>query len=72
MITFHRVANGIFEVLLDGVRTDHTIINGSLGLGGRGQNMYGIKKVSTGETRWIGSLERCKKAVTLFYTKEAR
>jgi len=68
-VTFEKVTTGEFNVLLDGVATGHTIINGSKGVSGHGQNVYGIIKAD-GTTRWIGTLQAAKKLLTFSLTKK--
>jgi hypothetical protein len=70
-VTFNKVTTGIFEVLVDGEKTSWHIINGSAGLSGRGQNMYGITK-GDGSPKWIGSLQACKKILTYSLNKEVK
>jgi hypothetical protein len=70
MMTTERTGNGTFNVLWDGERTRYTIVNGSLGVSGRGRNTYGIVWGSTkSERRWLGSLASCKKAVSHWLSK---
>ena len=68
-VTFQKRTTGEFEVLFNGHPTEYSIINGSKGASGFGQNMYGIAKQSN-PTRWIGSLQACKKS--LIFTLEKR
>lgn len=57
-ITTVRTGTGHFDVYLDGQKTAYQIVNGSLGLSGRGRNHYGI--VHGTKARWIGPLNTCK------------
>jgi hypothetical protein len=59
VITFEKVVTGNFDVLINGKPSGRTIINGSLGLSGNTQNVYGI--TGTKGVRWIGTLQACKK-----------
>jgi hypothetical protein len=68
MVSFKKVTTGEFDVLLNGVKTGHTIVNGSKGVSGFGQNVYGIVKPG-GTTKWIGTLQACKKIMTHSLTK---
>lgn len=70
-VTFKKIATGEFDVLLDGIHSKYTIVNGSRGLSGHGANVYGI--VAPGvPTKWLGTLASCKKMVTFWLTKEAK
>jgi hypothetical protein len=72
VVTFKKVTTGNFDVLVNGVPCEHTIINGSLGVSGRNtENMYGITGTAKG-TRWIGTLQACKKLMIHKFTKEAK
>jgi hypothetical protein len=68
-VTFERVMAGQFAVLLNGARTEYQIVNGSLGVSGYGQNVYGIVKDGA-SPRWIGTLQACKKIMTFTLTKQ--
>lgn len=70
MVTFKKVATGIFEVFNDDARTNYQIINGCLGSSGFGNNLYGITNLETGKTNWIGSLQKCKKILTHTFEKK--
>ena len=60
-VTFKRVANGQFESYLNGEKTKYQIHNGSLGVSGRGDNVYGV---TWGENiKWLGPLRTCKQLV---------
>ena len=64
-VTFAKVQTGIFDVLLNGEKTEYQIINGSLGMTGRDTvNMYGITNSTNQSVRWFGPLVTCKKAIT--------
>lgn len=67
-VTFKRICNGNLEALLNGEKTGYGIVNGSLGMSGRGFNHYGITRPD-GTTRWIGTLQACKKAITFTLTR---
>lgn len=68
-ITFKRVGNGQFESYLNGVKTQYGIVNGSLGLSGRGHNMYGV---TWGDNiKWLGPLRTCKMMVVAKIEKDA-
>ena len=72
MVTFNRVCNGHFDVLKDGVKTDYYIVNGSLGVSGRGRNLYGIgreSEIGQGTIKWLGPLATCKRVVTNWLSK---
>ena len=70
-VTFKKITTGEFEVLLNGQPTERTIVNGSRGLSGRNtQNVYGICK--EGSTRWIGTLQACKKIMVFTLTKDQK
>ena len=70
MITFQKVQTGIFDVLLNGQKTQYTIQNGCLGLSGRDTaNVYGICDESKQTVKWIGSLQATKKVVTYWLSK---
>jgi hypothetical protein len=62
---------GVFEVYVDGVKTDRQIINGSLGMTGNGTNTYGITK-GDASVKWLGSLQNCKAALKYILNKEVR
>lgn len=63
-VSFQRVATGIFDVLRNGEKTKHQIVNGSLGLSGKDTpNVYGVTK-SNGSVQWVGTLQASKKLVT--------
>lgn len=69
-IQFRKVATGEFDVLKDTVNTGYRIVNGSLGLSGRDTpNFYGIVTPS-GRRQWVGTLQACKKLVTVWLTKK--
>ena len=73
MLTTNRIAAGQFEVLWNGQKTDWHIVNGSLGLSGRDtQNVYGIANEVTGKRCWIGTLQACKKCLTLTLKKSSQ
>lgn len=67
-VTFKRVRAGEFTVLLDGVETGHSIINGSAGVSGFGPNVYGVVKPAGG-VYWIGTLQAAKKALAFSLTR---
>lgn len=69
-VTFQKVAAGEFDVLLDGVKSQYSIVNGSKGVSGHGVNVYGIAKPAG--TQWIGTLQAAKKLVAFWLTKEAK
>jgi len=72
MLTTNKIATGQFEVLWNGEKTDWTIFNGSMGLSGRNtQNVYGITNIKTGQRRFIGTLQACKKCLALAMKKQA-
>jgi hypothetical protein len=61
-VTFCKVTTGEFDVLVDGAKSGYTITNGSRGLSGQTENVYGIIKPG-GSVRWIGTLQACKKVL---------
>lgn len=63
-VTFKRVGNGEFESFLNGTKTAYMIHNGSIGMSGRGHNVYGITKDGGNTVRWLGPLRTCKQMVT--------
>jgi hypothetical protein len=76
-VTFERVANGIFSVYVNGLKTEWEIINGCLGSSGNGRNLYGISRPDANLpggcfVRWIGSLAACKKTLKFTLTKTAK
>jgi hypothetical protein len=62
-VTFNRVQNGVFEILVDGVKNERwEIVNGCAGLSGRDTpNIYVLCKDDL-PTKIQGSLQMCKKA----------
>lgn len=70
MVTTNRVANGIFEVFVDGVKTDWEIFNGSVGLSGRGRNVYGVHKAGSDRYTQIGSLAACKRRLARHFAEK--
>jgi hypothetical protein len=62
-IEIKRTSPGEFAALRDGEPTGYGIVNGSLGVSGHGQNLYGITKPD-GSTRWVGTLQAAKKVLT--------
>lgn len=70
-LTTKRLTNGYFDVYFDGKLTDWRIINGSLGVSGRGRNLYGIVNAKTEFRRWLGPLATCKKVLAHTLAKEA-
>jgi hypothetical protein len=73
-ITFRRHSLGQFESFLNGTQTKWSICNGSLGMSGRGQNLYLVYDRTREDgkpTRIAGSLQMCKKAVTQMLSKIA-
>ena len=69
-VTFNRVCNGQFEVLLNGTATDWRIVNGCLGASGRGKNIYCIYNVETGKVVTVGSLASAKKSMVFTLTRK--
>ena len=67
-ITFRRDFTGHFSAYVDGVESDHSIINGSLGVSGHGPNMYGICRPNKSPL-WVGSLASAKKTLTHWLSK---
>lgn len=61
MVSFNRVQTGVFDVLVDGAKTDYQIVNGSMGVSGRDSaNIYCIAR--NGElVKVLGPLNTCKK-----------
>jgi len=68
-MTTKRAASGQFDVYLNGFQTEFSIVNGSLGLSGHGVNTYGITNSKTGQVRWIGTLQACKKILNFTLLK---
>lgn len=64
-VTFARVMNGVFDVLVDGVKSDrYEIVNGCAGLSGRNtRNIYVLAKDGM-PTKIQGTLQMCKKAAS--------
>lgn len=61
-VTFTKVQTGIFDVYVDGVKSDYQIINGSAGLSGHDTaNIYGLVNHNTGYIKWLGPLVTAKK-----------
>jgi hypothetical protein len=69
-VTFEKITTGEFDVLLNGQKTGFGIVNGSKGLSGQTENVYGITK-RDGSIRWIGTLQTAKKIMTFTLTKGA-
>lgn len=70
MLTTKKITTGLFEVYWKGEKTEWEIFNGSAGCSGYGQNMYGIRNGATGKHRFIGSIQACKKILTLTLSKK--
>jgi len=72
MLEVTKISNGVFQVSLNGVETNHTIINSSAGMSGRGKNEYIIVTRTSSDTRhtYAGSLQRAKKLVAHWLGKE--
>jgi len=70
-ITIERILPGHFRAKVNGEWTQYMIVNGSLGLTGKGRNIYGIENLNTGKITWIGSLAAAKKLVTHWLKKTA-
>lgn len=69
MLTTKRISNGEFEVYWNGQKTSFEIINGSLGLSGKDTpNVYGIIQPNK-PVKWIGTLQACKKVLSLTFQK---
>jgi hypothetical protein len=69
-VTFNKEYTGMFSVFLNGqIVNKYYIFNGSAGMSGLGNNMYGIKNEETNKVVWIGSLQKAKKTVTLWLNK---
>jgi hypothetical protein len=59
-VEFMRIANGEFDVIVNGERSAKWgIVNGS-GVSGRGRNVYAIVDSRTGGVAFRGSLANCK------------
>lgn len=69
-VTFNRVRTGEFEVLLNGVVTNWRIVNGSMGVSGRGKNTYCLYHIQTGKTIAVGSLASAKKSMVYTLTRK--
>lgn len=73
-VTFKRTSLGQFESFLNGQITNWHICNGSLGASGGGANIYLVYD-STREdcqpTKIQGTLQMCKKVVTLMIQRKA-
>ena len=69
-VTTKRLSNGQHQVQWNGEPTHYTIINGSFGASGRGDNTYGIRNESKDKVHWIGSLAKSKKVVAQWLTRE--
>ena len=69
VVTFQKITTGEFDVLLNGNKTEYFIVNGSKGLSGYTENVYGIRKA--GGVRWIGTLQACKKILSFTLGKRA-
>jgi hypothetical protein len=68
-VTFSRVANGEFAVLVNGVASKYTITNGSAGISGNGRNEYLI--ANAGQIKQSGlTLAKAKKMVAYWISKE--
>lgn len=67
-----KLSNGVFAVLWDGLKTDWQIVNGCLGVSGRGQNAYLITNSATGTRTRIGSIQKCKKTLALTLASRAQ
>lgn len=71
-VTFTRVGPGEFESFLNGQPTKWCICNGSLGLSGRGRNIYLVydrSRTDAVPSKIMGSLHMCKQAVTQILTR---
>jgi len=69
-VTFNRVCNGQFEVLLNGAATDWNIVNGCMGASGRGNNIYCLYNSQTGKVVPVGSLSSAKKGIASTLTRK--
>ena len=63
MFTTAKVRTGEFDCYWNGERTEYYIFNGSVGMDGRGNNVYGIMNRETGKQTMTGSLQKAKKMV---------
>lgn len=71
-VTYNKVQTGIFEVLLNGEKTQFSIHNGCLGESGYGRNVYGVWNDAKQTVKWIGSLQTAKKFVAGVLMLQAR
>jgi hypothetical protein len=69
IVSFNRVQNGLFEILLNGSKTNWEIFNGRMGASGRGNNFYGLHNVETGKIIWAGSLAFAKQITSAMIKK---
>ena len=72
MIEVIKVCTGEFEVFDNGVKTKYSIFNSSMGMSGRGNNLYGIR-TRIGDSykhTSVGSLAKAKKTVALWIGRD--
>lgn len=71
-ILFFRTSNGQFSVFVNGEDSGYRIVNGSLGVSGKGRNEYGFYKIIAGVAGrpvWSGSLQNAKKNIKYLLEK---